>query len=178
MKIQKEDLAKWETDEPNLIIDSLLIKKKITDVEKALLINLPGEYKDYVCLVADQACGPLDGLDSFTARYNEKSRVTVMTVLSSTDRVVTSTKLLQESIYDHRSLLPNGLIAIGTNYDDDADAYIIYDVRPDSPTYKNVFHWRYYADNLVVGDGLGLLALSLREFLHKAALENELQPET
>lgn len=174
MKIQKEDLAKWETDEPDLIIEPLLIKKKITDVEKALLINLPDEYKDYVHLVADQTCSPLDGLDNFIARYNEKTRMTVMATLASTNRVVISTKLLQESIYDHRSLLPNGLIAIGTDYDDDADAYIIYDVRPDSPTYKNVFHWRYYVDNLAVGDGLGLLALSLREFLHKTDLEDEL----
>lgn len=174
MEIQKEDLAKWETDEPDLTIDPLLIEKKITDIEKALLVSLPDEYKDYIHLVADQACSPLDDLDNFIARYNEKTRTTVMTTLASTNRVIVSTKLLQESIYDHRSLLPNGLIVIGTDYDDDADAYIVYDVRPDSPTYKNVFHWRYYVDNLVAGDGLGLLASSLRGFLHKAALENEL----
>ncbi|MFM4733671.1 hypothetical protein, partial [Aeromonas salmonicida] len=69
---------------------------------------------------------------------------------------------------------PNGLIAIGSEYDDDGDAYIIYDVRPDSPTYRNIFHWRYYVDNLIVGDGLGLLALSLKDFLHKPASESEL----
>lgn len=174
MKIQKEDLVKWETDEPDLIIDPLVVKSRVADVEKALLIKFPDEYIDYICLVSDQACSPLDDLDNFIARYNGKTRVTVMTTLSSTGRVVTSTKLLQESMYDNRSLLPNGLVAIGSEYDDDGDAYIIYDVRPDSPTYKNIFHWRYYVDNLVVGDGLGLLALSLKEFLHKPALESEL----
>lgn len=174
MKIQREDLVKWETDEPNLIGDQLFIKKRLSDVEKSLLINLPDEYIDYIHIVADQACSPLDELDNFIARYNGRTRVTVMATLSSTSRVVTSTKLLQESIYDNRSLLPNGLIAIGSEYDDDGDAYIIYDVRPDSPTYRNIFHWRYYVDNLVVGDGLGLLALSLKEFLHKPALESEL----
>lgn len=174
MKIQKDDLVKWEVDEPDLIADPLLIRKGITDVEKALLISLPNEYKDYIHLVADQACSPLSNLDNFIARYNSKTRMIVMATLSSTNRVVTSTKLLQESIYDHRSLLPDGLIAIGSDYDDDGDAYIIYDVRADSPTYRNVFHWRYYVENLVVGDGLGLLALSLREFLHKPALEDKL----
>lgn len=174
MKIQKDDLVKWEVDEPDLIADPLFIRKGITDVEKSLLISLPNEYKDYIHLVADQACTPLSNLDNFIARYNEKNRIIVMATLSSTNRVVTSTKLLQESIYDHRSLLPDGLIAIGSDYDDDGDAYIIYDVRADSPTYRNVFHWRYYVDNLVVGDGLGLLAISLREFLHKPAFEDGL----
>lgn len=174
MKIKKEDLAKWETDEPELMVEPLFLKKRISDLEKALLISLPDEYLDYIHLVADQACSPLDELDNFIAIYNGITRVAVMAILSSTDRVVSSTKLLQESVYDHRSLLPNGLIAIGSEYDDDGDAYIIYDVRPESPTYRNIFHWRYYVDNLIVGDGLGLLALSLRDFLHKPALESEL----
>lgn len=174
MKIQKEDLVKWETDEPGLIVDPLSIKKRIADVEKALLICLPDEYLDFIHLVGDQACSPLGELDNFIAIYNRITRVAVMATLSSTDRVVTATKLLQESVYDHRSLLPNGLIAIGSEYDDDGDAYIVYDVRPKSPTYRNLFHWRYYVDNLIVGDGLGLLALSLRDFLHKPALESEL----
>ncbi|WEE79496.1 SMI1/KNR4 family protein [Comamonas testosteroni] len=174
MKIKKEDLAKWETDEPELMVEPLFLKKRISDLEKALLISLPDEYLDYIHLVADQACSPLDELDNFIAIYNGITRVAVMATLSSTDRVVSSTKLLQESVYDHRSLLPNGLIAIGSEYDDDGDAYIIYDVRPESPTYRNIFHWRYYVDSLIVGDGLGLLALSLRDFLHKPALESEL----
>lgn len=174
MKIQKEDLVKWETDEPDLFIEPIAVKNRVTDVERKLRIKLPNEYVDYICLVSDQACSPLDDLDNFIARYNGKTRMAVMATLSSTSRVVTSTKLLQESMYDNRSLLPNGLIAIGSEYDDDGDAYIIYDVRPDAPTYRNIFHWRYYEDNLVVGDGLGLLALSLKEFLHKPALESEL----
>ncbi|WP_265434830.1 SMI1/KNR4 family protein [Aeromonas salmonicida] len=174
MKIQKEDLVKWETDEPDLFIDPITVKSRLADVEKALSIKLPDEYIDYICLVSDQACSPRDDVDNFIARYNGKTRMTVMVTLSSTSRVVTSTKLLQESIYDNRSLLPNGLIAIGSEYDDDGDAYIIYDVRPDSPTYRNLFHWRYYVDNLIVGDGLGLLALSLKDFLHKPASESEL----
>ncbi|WP_182286343.1 SMI1/KNR4 family protein [Comamonas testosteroni] len=174
MKIKKEDLAKWETDKPELMVEPLFLKKRISDLEKALLIRLPDEYLDYIHLVADQACSPLDELDNFIAIYYGITRVAVMATLSSTDRVVSSTKLLQESVYDHRSLLPNGLIAIGSEYDDDGDAYIIYDVRPESPTYRNIFHWRYYVDNLIVGDGLGLLALSLRDFLHKPALESEL----
>lgn len=174
MKIKKEDLEKWEKDEPDLMVDPLFLKKKIADVEKALLISLPDEYLDFIHLVGDQACSPLGELDNFIATYNGITRVAVMATLSSTDRVVNSTKLLQESVYDHRSLLPNGLIAIGSEYDDDGDAYIIYDVRPESPTYRNIFHWRYYVDNLIVGDGLGLLALSLRDFLRKPALESEL----
>lgn len=173
MKIKKEDLIKWETDEPGLIVDPLFIKKRIADVEKALLIRLPDEYLDFIHLVGDKACSPLDEVDNFIAIYNRITRVAVMATLSSTDRVVTATKLLQESVYDHRSLLPNGLIAIGSEYDD-GDAYIVYDVRSESLTYRNLFHWRYYVDNLIVGDGLGLLALSLRDFLHKPALESEL----
>lgn len=118
MKIKKEDLVKWETDEPGLTVDPLFIKKRIADVEKALLISLPDEYLDFIHLVGDQACSPLDELDNFIAIYNRITRVAVMATLSSTDRVVTATKLLQESVYDHRSLLPNGLIAIGSEYDD------------------------------------------------------------
>lgn len=174
MNIEKEDLEKWETDEPGLMVDSLFLKKRIADVENALVISLPDEYLDFIHLVGDQACSPRDELANFIATYNGFTRVAIMATLSSTDRVVNSTKLLQESVYDHRSLLTNGLIAIGSEYDDDGDAYIIYDVRPESPTYRNIFHWRYYVDNLIVGDGLGLLALSLRDFLHKPALESEL----
>lgn len=132
-------MVKWETDEPGLTVDPLFIKKRIADVEKALLISLPDEYLDFVHLVGDQACSPLDELDNFIAIYNRIARVAVMATLSSTDRVVTATKLLQESVYDHRSLLPNGLIAIGSEYDDDGDAYIIYDVRHESPTYRIYF---------------------------------------
>lgn len=164
MKIQKEDLVKWETDEPGLIVDPLFIKKRIADVEKALLICLPDEYLDFIHLVGDQACSPLGELDNFIAIYNRITRVAVMATLSSTDRVVTATKLLQESVYDHRSLLPNGLIAIGSEYDDDGDAYIVYDVRPKSPTYRNLFHWRYYVDNLIVGDGLGIVGSIIKRF--------------
>lgn len=174
MEIQKEDLRKWETDDPNLAVESLLINKRIFSVEEKLRVNLPNEYKNYLHLVADQACGPLEGIDNFLVRYDGKAREALMASLFSSERVICSTNLLQESIYENRSLLPAGLIAIGSDYDDDGDAYIIYDVRADSATYKNVFHWRYYIDNLVVGDGLGLLALSLKEFLHKPTSEDEL----
>ncbi|NPE57365.1 SMI1/KNR4 family protein [Dickeya dadantii] len=174
MEIQKEDLVKWETDDPDLVIESATINKRIGDIEEKLQVHLPDEYKDYIHLVADQACGPLEDIDHFLVRYDGRVRKALMAILFPTEQVISSTNLLKESIYENRSLLPTGLIAIGSDYDDDGDAYIIYDVRPNSPTYKSVFHWRYYIDNLSVGDGLGLLALSLKEFLYTPTSEDKL----
>ncbi|OSN02458.1 SMI1/KNR4 family protein [Lonsdalea populi] len=174
MKIQKEDLAKWETDYSDLVLDATTFDKIIRGAEEKLQIHFPDEYKDYIRLVGNQACGPIDELDHFLVRYNERTRKALMVILFPMEQVISSTNLLKESIYDNRSLLPVGLIAIGSDYDDDGDAYIIYDVRANSPTYRHVFHWRYYIDNLIVGEGLGLLGRSLKEFLHTPAVEEEL----
>lgn len=47
-------------------------------------------------------------------------------------------------------------------------------IRNSSPTYQHIFNWRYYVDNLVVGEGLGLIARSLKEFLSMPTSEDEL----
>lgn len=174
MRIQKEDLSKWETDNPDFSLNATILNRIIVDAEVKLKVRFPDEYKDYIYLVSNQACGPIEDLDYFLVKYNGKTRKALMAILFTIEQMISSTELLKESIYDHRSLLTTDFIAIGSNYDDDGDAYIVYDVNPSSPTYKHVFHWRYYVDNLIVGDGLGLLAHSLRGFLHTPAAEEEL----
>ncbi|HKS32192.1 MAG TPA: SMI1/KNR4 family protein [Enterobacteriaceae bacterium] len=174
MGIQKEDLSKWETDNPDFSVDATILNRTIVVAEGELKVRFPDEYKDYIHLVSNQACGPIEELDYFLVKYNEKTRKAVMAILFSMEQMISSTRLLKESIYEHRFLLTEGFVAIGSNYDDDGDAYILYDVNPSSPTYEHIFHWRYYVDNLIVGDGLGLLARSLREFLHTPVAEEEL----
>ncbi|MCL2892050.1 SMI1/KNR4 family protein [Brenneria tiliae] len=174
MSVGIEDLVKWETDESQLIVDDALVRSRIKKIELELNVSLPEEYCNYIISIADQAAGTKDGSDYFLVKYNDRISVALMSVLFDSDCVIKYTKLLQESIYDHRSLLKNGMIAIGCDYDDDGDAYVIYDVRPNSPTYQHVFHWRYYVDNLVVGEGLGFIAHSLKEFLSMPTSEDEL----
>lgn len=174
MSIIADDLAKWETDDPNLTIDEISLELAIHAIETELEVKLPEEYRSYLHLVTDQSCGAKQEEEYFLIRYDSGNEVALMPILSRSQRVISSTKLLQESIYEHRSLLPNGLIAIGSDYDDFSDAYLIYDVRPNSSTYQNIFHWRYYKDNLVSGEGLGLVAHSLKEFLHTPTSEDKL----
>lgn len=177
MAIEKQDLVnwKWETKESSIIVDEWKIRAVFNHIEQELAVRLPDEYKNFLLLTDDQ--GPWFKDDDecyFLAKYNHATMVVMMSTFFSSEGVIDYTKLLQESIYDHRTLLPNGLIVIACDYDDDADAYLIYDVREDSATYQHIFHWRYYVDNLIVGDGLGLAARSLKEFLHMPTSEDKL----
>ncbi|WP_407273854.1 SMI1/KNR4 family protein [Dickeya ananatis] len=174
MGIEKQDLIKWENNEPGITVDVQKIHDVINKVEQNLSVKLPDEYKDYLILVGDQTSWPHEDCGYFLAKYNGKTIQVLMSVLFPTEDVIDSTKLLQESIYENRTLLSNGLIVIGCDYDDIADAYLVYDIRENSLTYQHVFHWRYYQDNLVVGDGLGLVAHSLKDFLHTPTSEDKL----
>lgn len=173
MEITKKDLKLWETDNPDLVLNSLQLSENIRALEKQLKVNLPKEYREYLRLVADQACGPVDEVDNFLVSYESYSIKAVMAVLSPTESVIRHTRLLQESAGDSWRVLPTGLIAIGSDYDDDGDAYIIYDVRPESVTYLHVFHWKYDVADLIAGSGLGLLAHSLKEFLQMPIPQEE-----
>ncbi|MBA0219848.1 SMI1/KNR4 family protein [Pectobacterium brasiliense] len=174
MKIEKLDLNNWNVRELNSIYDERKIKNSILFVESELKIRLPLELKELISLANDNPILPADECDCCLAKYNNSSLLIDVVIIFNGESIVNSTKISQESIYDKRFLLPNGLIAIGSSYDDSGDAYLIYDVRPDSATYKNVFHWRYYADNLIAGEGLGFIAHSLKEFLSMPTSEDEL----
>ncbi|ATY82043.1 cell wall assembly protein [Aeromonas veronii] len=177
MTIEKQDLVNWEWGNKDLssIVDERKIHFLINRVEQELSIKLPVEYRDFISFTDVQGPWVQDNeKSSLLAKYNHATVILMMLTFFSTEGVIDHTKLLQESIYDHRTLLPNGLIVIAKDCDDDADAYLIYDVREDSATYQHIFHWRYYVDNLVVGDGLGFVARSLKEFLHMPTSEDNL----
>ncbi|AOR63473.1 SMI1/KNR4 family protein [Pectobacterium wasabiae] len=174
MTIEKTDLDKWDMDEPNFIPDVNKINSSITFIQNELKIVVPNEMQKLMFLTNDKPVGPAEDIDSVLAKYNDKTIIIDIEIIYSSNYIVEYTKLSQESVYDKRFLLPNGLIVIGSTYDDAGDACLIYDVRPDSITYKNVFHWRYYADNLIMGEGLGLIAHSLKEFLSMPTSEDEL----
>lgn len=175
MPIDAADLVHWTLSEPDFTPDPERVRRAIETTEATLGIRLPDELKELLALTNDRALGPLDTRENMLARYAGFNRGILVSVLHCCASIVNYTLLLQESIYDHRTLLPNGLIALGSDYDDDGDAYIIYDVRVDSPTYGHLFHWRYYGDDLVPGQGLGLLAGSLKAFLHSLMTEQELE---
>ncbi|WP_265434833.1 SMI1/KNR4 family protein [Aeromonas salmonicida] len=177
MTIEKQDLVNWawENKDVSSNADEVKIQSAINHIERELSINLPNEYKDFIFLTGDQGAWFHDRKnDFFLTKYSHKTMIVMMNVFFPTELATDYTKLLQESIYDHRTLLPNGLIVIASDCDDDADAYLIYDVREESATYQHIFHWRYYVDNLVVGDGLGFVARSLKEFLHMPTSEDNL----
>lgn len=171
MTIEKEDLKNWVISNGGFIPDEIKVNASILSIENGLNVKLPREYKDFLALTNDESCSPIDDKSSCLCKYNSKLIVVLVNVLSNSKRLISQTNMLSGS--DENGLV-NGLVAIGRNYDDDGDAYIIYDVRPNSPTYQHVFHWRYYVDNLVIGEGLGFLAHSLKEFLNTPTLEDEL----
>ena len=176
-RLKKQDLVnwRWENKDVSSIADKVKIQAAINYIERELSVKLPDEYKDFLLLTEDQGIFFEDeGNDRFLARYNHKAMVVVMNIFFPAEQVIDYTKQSQESIYDHRTLLTNGFIVIACDYDDNAEAYLIYDVREESATYQHIFHWRYYVDNVVVGDGLGFVARSLKEFLHMPTSEDNL----
>ena len=175
MCIQSQHLEKWEVSSPELLPSSDQINAGIALIESNLSVSLTDEYKNYLHFINARTCWCKEGNDFFLAKYNDATIKVLMSVMFPPDSVIELTKLLRESIYDHRTLLLPGLIVIGCDYDDEADAYLIYDTRVDSPTYKCIFHWRYYEDNLVVGDGLGFVAHSLKDFLQLPVNPEQLQ---
>ncbi|PWC09900.1 cell wall assembly protein [Brenneria roseae subsp. americana] len=174
MSIVKEDLVNWHMDETLFEQDPVNIEKKVKNVESVLNVNLPSEFKIFLLLTNDQAISPVEDKDFCLAKYNNESRVVYVDGFYSCESIIEITKLSQESIYEHRFILPEGLIVIGVNYDGATDAHIVYDVRPGSPTYQHLFNWRYSVDNVFVGEGLGFLAHSLKEFLNTPTSEDEL----
>ncbi|MBN3074606.1 SMI1/KNR4 family protein, partial [Pectobacterium brasiliense] len=87
---------------------------------------------------------------------------------------IDSTKKMLESINENSILHSKGFIISGFDYDDLSDGYMLYDLRPESPTYQNIFQRMYSQDNLIVGEGLGFVANSLKEFLNTQTSEYEL----
>lgn len=174
MCMQQGTIKKWDLSQDEPLPSSAEVNAAIAHIEHELSVSLPEEYKGYLHLVKLQAAWCKEGNDYFLVQYNHSTIKVLMSVLSSPDKVIDLTMLLRESIYDHRTLLSPGLIAIGHDYDDEGDAYLIYDTRADSATYGHVFHWRYYVDNLVIGDGLGRVAPSLTGFLQMPASEDQL----
>lgn len=174
MTIEKSDLDNWDMDEPNFIPDSNRVNASIVFIQNELGVLLPKEMQDLMILTNDKPIGPVDCIDSVLAKYNDESRVIGIDIIYSGNSIVEYTKLSQESIYESRSLLPNGLIIIGSGYDGASDSCIVYDIRKNSQTYLHVFNWRYYSDNLTVGEGLGLIAHTLKEFLSMPTSEDEL----
>lgn len=174
MIIEKSDFSNWRMTDSNFAPDVGNVSNAIKHIEIELEVDLPKEYQLFLSLINDKPIVPNDGREYCLARYDHGVRRVHVAVLSSSRKVIERTKLSRESIFDERHLLAEGLIVIGSNYDGDADACIVYDTRPDSPTYLHVFNWRYYVDNLVVGEGLGLLAHSLKAFLNTPTVANEL----
>lgn len=174
MTIEKSDLDNWDMDEPNFTPDLNRVNTSIVLIQKELGVLLSDEMQELMFLTNDKPIGPVDGVDSVLAKYSDESRIIGIDVIYSSNSVVEYTKLSQESIYESRSLLPNGLIVIGSGYDGASDSCIVYDIRKTSPTYLHVFNWRYYKDNLVVGDGLGFVAYSLKDFLNMPTAEDKL----
>ena len=174
MKIEKSDLDNWDMDEPDFTPDLNRVNASIAFIQKELGVLLSDEMQELMFLTNDKPIGPVDDVDSVLAKYNDASRIIGIDIIYSSNSVVEYTKLSQESIYESRSLLPNGLIVIGSSYDGASDSCIVYDIRKTSPTYLHVFNWRYHSDNLVVGEGLGLIAHTLKEFLIAPTSEDEL----
>ncbi|PWD62596.1 SMI1/KNR4 family protein [Pectobacterium parmentieri] len=174
MTIEKTDLNNWDMDEPNFIPDVNKINSSITFIQNELKVIIPNEMQELMFLTNDKPIGPTEDIDSVLVKYNDKTIIINIEITYSSNYIVEYTKLSQESIYEKRFLLPNGLIVIGSSYDDAGYACLIYDVRPDSVTYKHVFHWRHYVDNLIMGEGLGLIAHSLKEFLSMPTSEDAL----
>ncbi|GLY61444.1 SMI1/KNR4 family protein [Pectobacterium brasiliense] len=172
MEIVEKDFSGWRMSASSFDLDK--VKGAINVIENVLMVRLPIEFNSYLKSTNDEAIAPIRKKEYCLAKYDYGARPIRVSVLFPSEQVVEYTKLSQESIYDERHLLPNGLIVIGSNYDGDSDSCIVYDVRPNSPTYLHVFNWRYYVDNLVVGEGLGLLAHSLKEFLNTPTAANEL----
>ncbi|MFP1824573.1 SMI1/KNR4 family protein [Lonsdalea quercina] len=172
MEIVEKDFLGWRMSGSSFDLDK--IKGAMSFIESELMVRLPIEYNGYLKLTNDEAIAPIRKKEYCLAKYDHGVRPIRVSVLFPSEQVVEYTKLSQESIYDERHFLPNGLIVIGSNYDGDSDSCIVYDVRPNSPTYLHVFNWRYYVDNLVVGEGLGFIARSLKEFLSMPTSEDEL----
>ncbi|AYH04171.1 SMI1/KNR4 family protein [Pectobacterium parmentieri] len=165
MGIVEKDFVGWRMNSSNFDSNLNKVKSAIVLIENKLMVKLPIEFNDYLTLTNDEAIAPVRKKEYCLAKYAQGVRSVRTSVLFPSEQVIEYTKLSQESIYDERYLLPTGLIVIGSNYDGDSDSCIIYDVRPNSPTYLHVFNWRYYVDNVVVNEGLGLLAHSLKAFL-------------
>ncbi|MBN3050215.1 SMI1/KNR4 family protein [Pectobacterium brasiliense] len=174
MTIEKSDLDNWDMDEPDFTPDVNRVNASIAFIQNELGVVLSNEMQELMFLTNDKPIGPVDDIDSVLAKYNDGSRIIGIDIIYSINSIVEYTRLSQESIYESRSLLPNGLIVIGSSYDGASDSSIIYDIRNSSPTYQHIFNWRYYVDNLVVGEGLGLIARSLKEFLSMPTSEDEL----
>lgn len=174
MTIEKTDFANWRMSDSNFAPDVDNIRNAMRHIEVELGVELPKEYQLFLSLINDKPIVPNDGKEYCLARYDHGVRRVHVAVLSSSRKVIERTTLSRESIYDERHLLAEGLIVIGSTYDGDTDACLVYDTRPDSPTYSHVFNWRYYVDNLVLGEGLGLLAHSLKEFLNTPTAVSEL----
>ena len=174
MTVTNDDFSKWNMAEHDFSDGNDRAENAVKTIQLELNVFLPDEYREFLFVTHDESIRPLRESRHCLSKHDSGTRIIRIIALSASDEVVEMTKLSQESIYEHRSLLPNGLIVIGSNYDGDSDSCIVYDVRPGSPTYLHVFNWRYYVDNLVVGDGLGLLALSLKAFLHTPTAANEL----
>lgn len=174
MTIEKSDLDNWDMDEPDFTPDANRVNASIAFIQNELGVALSKEMQELMYLTNDKPIGPVDDADSVLAKYNDGSRIIAIDIIYSGNSIVEYTKLSQESIYDSRSLLPCGLIVIGSSYDGVSDSCIVYDIRDSSSTYLHVFNWRYYVDNLVVGEGLGFVAHSLKEFLSMPTSEDEL----
>lgn len=166
MTITPDDLATWRISDSEASAALNKADAAIAQIQSALNVVLPEEYCAFLTATNDHAAGPPRSRTHCLAHYLQDARIVRVSVLYPAEQVIEMTRLSRESIYAHRTLLPDGLIIIGSNYDDNADACIVYDTRITSVTYLHVFNWRYYADNLVAGDGLGVMAVSLQAFLH------------
>lgn len=175
MSIQRDDLTSWRLDDSNTDINSA--DRAIEQIQSALNVVLPAEYCALLTIANDNAAAPPRNRTHCLAEYTQQARVVRISVLYPAEQVIAMTRLSQESVYEHRSLLPEGLIVIGSTYDGSSDACIVYDTRTTSTTYQHVFNWRYYADNVIAGDGLGGMAVSLKAFL-QAMLTREQVIET
>lgn len=166
--IKKEDFGKWFM-EKSFFESNDKIHFIFSEIQNEFGIMLPDEFKDFILLTNDQDIAPNRGTDSCLAKYDQGNRIVLIDVLFSSEGILHYTKMLTKERENGQCLL-----VIGADYDENGDAYIVYDVGSKSPTSRHVFHWRYHSDPLLVGKGLGFLAPSLKDFLLSPSSREEL----
>ncbi|MFP1908204.1 SMI1/KNR4 family protein [Lonsdalea quercina] len=167
--ITKEDFNKWFMERDSFELNENKASLIFSQIQTELGVVLSSEFKDFILLSDDQDIAPKRGSDSCLAKYDQGNRIVLIDVLFCSEGIVHYTKMLTKERENGRSLL-----VIGGDYDENGDAYIVYDLDSKSSTYRHVFHWRYHSDPLNVGDGLGFLATSLKEFLLSPSSREEL----
>ncbi|GKV94874.1 SMI1/KNR4 family protein [Pectobacterium aroidearum] len=167
--IKKEDFGKWFMERESFELNEKRASLVFSQIQDDLGFFLSGELKDFILLSDDQDIAPKRGCDSCLAKYDQGNRIVLIDVLFCSEGIVHYTKMLTKKREGGQYLL-----VIGADYDENGEAYILYDLDSASTTYRHVFHWRYHSDPLRVGDGLGFLAPSLKEFLLSPSSREEL----